>query len=142
MKFLSKIFGATGILKDVSDIADRFITTPQERREFEEAIKERLRSHELEAMSLANADRDSARNREVTLRNTLGVWAQNISAIAVIFGFMTLLYIVLMQPLPLSDRQATMADILLGTLGSIVIQIFQYWFGSSEGSRKKDDRSV
>jgi hypothetical protein len=138
--FLGKLFGGGGLLKDIGDVADRFITTPQQKREFQEAIQERLRLHEQELLKVHAADRADARQREILLRNTLGVWVQNMAAAAIVLCFIALLLISILRPIELTDRMATMVDIMIGSLAGILMQIFQYWFGSSEGSRQKDQR--
>jgi hypothetical protein len=84
----------------------------------------------LELYRLEVQDRHSARMREIALRNTIGVWVQNISAVLVILGFILTLVAVIYFPKEIPNK--TLADIMLGALGTIVITIFNYWYGSSK----------
>ncbi|MDW8302860.1 MAG: hypothetical protein RML38_10360 [Bacteroidia bacterium] len=84
----------------------------------------------LELYRLEVQDRHSARQREMALRNTVGVWVQNTCAILVIMGFLATLIAVIYFPKEIPNK--TLADIMLGSLGTIVITIFNYWYGSSK----------
>lgn len=83
------------------------------------------------------ADTQDARKRETTLRDSIGVWVQNTSAILVIVAFLGLLFVTVYLKVAIANKD--MVNILLGALGTIVIQIFQYWFGSSKSSSDKND---
>jgi len=83
------------------------------------------------------SDTQDARKRETTLRDSIGVWVQNTSAILVIIAFLGLLFVTVYLKVEIANKD--MVNILLGALGTIVIQIFQYWFGSSKSSSDKND---
>jgi hypothetical protein len=106
-------------LEEVRGIVNDTITTQEEKMQ---------KINELYALQVK--DLESARNRETQLRNTIGVWVQNVAAVFVIVAFVLVLLVVIYRPQEIPNK--TLADIMLGSLGTIVVQIFQYWFGSSK----------
>jgi hypothetical protein len=73
----------------------------------------------------------NARKRELPLQNRVGIWVQNGAAALVILSFVGLLFCVLYRENDLPNKD--IFNILLGILGTVVVQIFQYWFGASAG---------
>ncbi len=67
--------------------------------------------------------------REPGGHNDVAVWVQNGSATLVILSFVGLLFCVLYREGDLPNKD--IFNILLGILGTVVVQIFQYWFGAS-----------
>src|SRR5574343_522682 len=129
--------GGDGIVKDVTNIIDEVVTSKEEKEILQQKLLEIKNNHEQKLKELEGQDVSSARKREVNLRNTIGVWVQNIAAGCVILAFLLLLFLVVIKKQEVANRQ--LADILLGSLGVIVTQIFQYWFGSSRGSEAKNE---
>jgi hypothetical protein len=68
-------------------------------------------------------------NREPGARDGVAVWVQNGAATLVILSFVGLLFCVLYRESDLPNKD--IFNILLGILGTVVVQIFQYWFGAS-----------
>ncbi len=68
-------------------------------------------------------------NRELGVRDGVAVWVQNGAATLVILSFVGLLFCVLYRESDLPNKD--IFNILLGILGTVVVQIFQYWFGAS-----------
>lgn len=138
--FIKKILGSVdtgGIIKDVTDAVDKFVTTKEEKELLKQEMFKIQSEYETKIKELEIQDVSSARDREVQLRNTIGVWVQNLSAAFIIVGFLVLLFTVIYKKEEIANRQ--LADILLGSLGTVVIQVFQYWFGSSRSSDAKND---
>ena len=73
-----------------------------------------------------------AGNREPEMHNHVAVWVQNGAATLVILSFVGLLFCVLYREGDLPNKD--IFNILLGILGTVVVQIFQYWFGASAGT--------
>jgi hypothetical protein len=67
--------------------------------------------------------------REPGIRDGVAVWVQNGAATLVILSFVGLLFCVLYRESDLPNKD--IFNILLGILGTVVVQIFQYWFGAS-----------
>ncbi len=67
--------------------------------------------------------------REPAGHNGVAVWVQNGAATLVILSFVGLLFCVLYRESDLPNKD--IFNILLGILGTVVVQIFQYWFGAS-----------
>ncbi len=68
-------------------------------------------------------------HREPGRHNRVAVWVQNGAATLVILSFVGLLFCVLYRESDLPNKD--IFNILLGILGTVVVQIFQYWFGAS-----------
>ena len=134
---LSSLLGlsADKLVESLAKAADRFINTAEDKARLEQALRAEVDRH-LEAEAAAiSADRASARTRETTLRNALGVWVQNGAAAAVVLAYLGLLVGLFFAPLAPANQR--LADALAGALSGIVLQLFQYWFGSSAGSVSK-----
>lgn len=82
---------------------------------------------------LANDDRDSARKREISLRD----WTPCALAVAVTAGFFGILGFMAMHKVPADSKD--MLNIMLGSLGAAWVSIISYYFGSSSESSKKTD---
>lgn len=148
--FANLIAGKTAdIVESVGNVADKFITTGQEKEEFKlEVAKEVNRS--LEALAIEGnkeleiimKDKDSSRNREIQIANSESAPKLNkiitpLLAIFITLGFFTLLTIACFHGFP--PANAELLYIMLGSLGTGWIGIVGYYFGSSIGSSKKQD---
>lgn len=95
----------------------------------------------LEVFRLEIQDAQDARQQTITLAQTGSAisWGAPLVSILVTVMFGGALYLVLAQPLALDERQATVANILLGVLGAAMTQVINYWLGSSSGSKRSGD---
>lgn len=78
---------------------------------------------------IAGADSFCPESRELATQRSVRVWVQNGAATLVILSFVGLLFCVLYRENDLVNKD--IFNILLGILGTVVVQIFQYWFGAS-----------
>lgn len=81
----------------------------------------------------AEADRVSARQREMTLKDKVPA----AMAFVVTFGFFGVLYFMLFHTVPNAAHDALL--LLLGSLGTAWTAIISYYFGSSAGSDRKTE---
>lgn len=79
---------------------------------------------------LANEDRDSARRREINLRD----WTPRVLAFAILLAFFAMAGGVLFGELKATDA---MAGAIIGYLSAKAEQVVAYYFGSSAGSKQK-----
>ncbi len=79
------------------------------------------------------ADRASARQREMTIKDRIPA----ILALGITSGFFLLLFIMLKFPPPPASEKVM--DIMLGALTTAWIAVVTYYFGSSAGSAQKTD---
>jgi hypothetical protein len=88
---------------------------------------------EVERDRLAYGDRASAREREIKTGDN---WTPRIIAAIVIVGWFTVQWYLLQYLVPQENREIVMRG--LGTLDLAVGMVLGYYFGSSAGSREKN----
>jgi hypothetical protein len=125
MNWVKKIFGSPqkGLLEQAADIADRFIETPTEKKEFIER----------------------AFDREVKDRSEARILGRNKSAPTVLsyftIVFTLLLGIAIFSDIitweTLTDVQKGLIQTFLGVFLAKLNDVYGYWFGSSMGSEEK-----
>jgi hypothetical protein len=96
------------------------------------AIK--MRELDIDLERIANEDRDSARNREVATKD----WTPRILAGLITVGYFGALFYMLRNGLPQHGGSEAML-VMLGTLGTAWGGVVAYYFGSSAGSKAKDE---
>jgi hypothetical protein len=105
-----------------------------------DAVK--LKELDLKELELHNADRDSARNREVEMAKAdVHFITKNITsllAIGTLTSTMIMTGLVFFVNFP--DSQENIIIFVLGFLSSAATQVLSYYFGSSAGSKDKDEK--
>jgi len=107
----------------------------------EAALK--LREIDLKELEAHNKDRDSARNREAAIATSDVAPMLNKVVTPVLALGVTGLSFILFAILIFVDVKTEAKDILiyiLGVLSAAVTQILSYYFGSSQGSKDKEDK--
>lgn len=94
----------------------------------------RMRELDIDLERIANADRDSARSREVKTRD----WTPRLLAGLITAGYFGALFYMLRNGLPQHGGSEAML-VMLGTLGTAWGGVVAYYFGSSAGSKAKDE---
>jgi hypothetical protein len=123
-----------GVLGIAKNIIEKSTISPEEKQQLVNQIHE----FELTMVQEEMKNTADARNREVQLRNTIGVWMQNVAAGIIISAFVGLLFGIVFMKVEVQNKELVYT--LLGSLGTIVVTIFNYWFGGSAGSTKKTDQ--
>jgi hypothetical protein len=94
----------------------------------------KMRELDIDLERIANADRDSARNREVATKD----WTPRLLAGLITAGYFGALFYMLRNGLPQHGGSEAML-VMLGTLGTAWGGVVAYYFGSSAGSKAKDE---
>lgn len=96
------------------------------------------RAQEFETLRAQLADVQSARNQTVELAKAGSViaWGAPLVSILITVGFFVMLYLVIRREIP--EGSQTLANIMLGSLGTSFTAVVSYWVGSSAGSANKD----
>ena len=97
----------------------------------------KMRELDIDLERIANADRDSARNREIKTKD----WMPRILAFIVVGGFMLTVFMVLAGYVEgmRDPLMATTVGTLIGFVSAKCEQVVAYYFGSSAGSKAKDE---
>lgn len=101
-------------------------------REIDANFKTTMKKLDIDLAQIDASDRGSARNREIQT----GDKTPMVLAGVVCFGFFGTLIGLMLYGLPQRGQDALL--IMLGALGSAFTAIVSYYFGSSSGSRQKD----
>ena len=139
--------GSLGFIDDAFDSLfgglDDLFSNKEERRKAKnelQRIKKQLKgqtlAHTEKMAQIAAQDRQQARSTQKQALNKAW-WVMPTIALLSFLGFFGILFTLIFFDVP-SAKQPLY--IMLGALGTIVTQIAQFFFGSSEGSKRKDDR--
>lgn len=101
-------------------------------KEIEAEFKSKMEEAGIELERVAAADRDSARKRQVNMRD----WTPSVLGLAIIVGFFGVLWYIFQDGLPAEGGEVLM--IMVGALAALVSQVANYFFGSSVGSKSKE----
>lgn len=109
---------------------------PEDQVEFEKLMKE----HEKEMFELEIKDRDSARNREIEITKSLGHSdrMQIFVGVVIMFAFFVALVLIGFREIP--PRNEHIMINAVGILEGAILSVITYYFGSSMGSRLKDQK--
>ena len=103
---------------------------------FVEQTKAALESFRLEIQDVQDARRQTL---ALAQQGSVMAWGAVVVSILVTVMFGGALYMVLGRPIAFDERQATIANILLGVLGAAQMNVISYWLGSSSGSKRSGD---
>jgi hypothetical protein len=112
---------------------EQMLALKQADQQFAEAMQKMGFDHVEKLEQLGNDDRNSARQREMTVKDV----TPKLLALVVTLGFFGVLTFMLFQAVPKDSRDVL--NIMLGSLGTAWISIIAYYFGSSSGSAQKTE---
>jgi hypothetical protein len=135
MKFLADRFtgGDTGKVEDFLLSADP--KTLKELKVAELSFAKSMRELDIDVERIAQADRASARD----MAKARGFVPQIIMSSLYSAGYFAVLWAFMGGFLEVQDAHTSMFNGLLGVLSAAQIQIINFWFGSSAGSKSKSD---
>ena len=103
-------------------------------------VAERERDHEtatLETFKAGLGDVVSARQATLglTAQGSATAWAAPVLSVIIVVGFVTMIVVLLRVALPLGS--GPLANVLLGSLSAMALQVCNFYLGSSAGSERK-----
>ncbi len=120
-----------------TDVEDAVLhASPADLRKLKAAelvFRQQMKELEIDLEALHAADRDSARKRQVATGDQMPAFI----AFAALGGFFGILIAMIFVDLP--PRSQAPLNVMLGALGSLVVAIGNYYFGSSAGSSAKNE---
>ena len=102
-------------------------------KQVEHEFVEKMRALEIDVLKLDVQDRDSARRRQVDLKD----WVPAVLAVVIHAMLALLLWALFTRHIPAENQSA--ANILLGVVGGGVTSVWAFYYGSSVGSKAKTD---
>lgn len=131
------MFDIGGLLKAGAQIVDEFITTEEEK--FEQMLKKEQLNLEKEKIYLQ--DIQSARQMQIqALKQDDKFSKRFIYYFAIIWTIIGTIYIIGITFFEIPDKSVRFADTTLGfILGTIISQIIAFFYGSSLGSKLKEE---
>jgi len=133
---LGKPESAATTLQEAQEAVTRAVATPEglaKLREAEARLLELESQLTIRLEEVAAGDRASARAREIALRDRTPM----VLAVLAVTGFFGILGYMLVVGVPRGMQGSEALILMLGALGTIVAQVFNYYFGSSSGSKEK-----
>ncbi len=119
------------LLGGVKDLVQTFKLPPEQQLAFDQRMAELQTQAELKLAELEASDRNSARQREATVKDkTPAILAYSITA-----GFFGVLFFMMNYEIPLAEKEVLF--VMLGSLGTAWTGVIAYYFGSSAGSAAK-----
>ena len=119
-----------------SDIEKQLLGNPEQLAKVQVAeisFKQRLAELNIDIEKIAAGDRDSARKREIAVRDA----TPRILATLIITGYFFVQWFLLYHTIPSEMRELILRS--MGTLDMALGLVLSYYFGSSAGSDKKND---
>lgn len=101
-------------------------------KELEYKFKTDMESAGIALERIAADDRNSARERQVKMKD----WTPSVLGTAVVLGFFSVLAYIIKYGLPAEGQEVLL--IMVGALGAMTTQVGNFFFGSSSGSKNKD----
>lgn len=104
-------------------------------KSIEKDFEVRLKELDVDLERIGIEDRKSARD----LAKSTGVTPQTVLSLVFITGFFSILWVLFVAEITMTESQDRMAYTLLGVLGTTVTVIIKFWFGGSPNDSKNMD---
>lgn len=109
---------------------DQILSLKKAEAEYKAVIKQM----DLDLEQILSDDRNSARQREMALKDR----TPKIIGYLIMGGFFALLIGLMVFDVP--EKNSQVLNVMLGALGTMVTAVANYYFGSSSGSKSKDEK--
>ena len=147
--FLANIFnkGGGGIIDAIGNVADKFITTPSERQEFNLKVQmevnkhiELMEEHANKSVELYLKDVADARAMQMAALTQTDTFSKRFIyffALGIVIMAFSFDFILCFQQIP--TKNETIINVVVGTInGTALVSVVSFFFGSSRGSEDKN----
>lgn len=152
MSILSDIFsgGAKNLVDSVGNVLDNVITTKEEKQQLDnEMLKAEMqynlegRKLDLEEKKISVEDTGNARAREIQVNESDKTTKLNRNlmpflALGTIILNFALFFVLIFNPSLIKAEGKEILFYILGVCSTVLVQVYNYYFGSSAGSASKD----
>lgn len=107
-------------------------------READHSFKVKMKELGVEVQKLDAQDRDSAR----TMAQKVGIIPQVALSVVYTIGYFWLLAEIITGGVVIAENMQAIVNTLMGVMTAAQVQIMNFWFGSSSGSKDKDLKRV
>jgi hypothetical protein len=102
-------------------------------KQIDAQFKVRMKELDIDLERIASGDRDSARKMQMANND----WIPRLLAVMITIGFFGILVWMLMKGMPQTGTEALL--MMLGALGTAWTGVINFYYGSSAGSKQKND---
>jgi len=102
-------------------------------KQADQQFAKEMKALDVDVMRIDQADRGSAR----TMAKTNGIWPQVVLSTIYTIAYGVVLYCFMTGKLNVPEDQKILFGSLIGILTGAQVQILNFWFGSSSGSKQK-----
>lgn len=102
-------------------------------KQIDAQFKVRMKELDIDLERIASGDRDSARKMQMANND----WIPRLLAVMITVGFFGILVWMLMKGMPQTGTEALL--MMLGALGTAWTGVINFYYGSSAGSKQKND---
>lgn len=67
---------------------------------------------------------------------------RTVLAYTITISFITVVIMLMLRPVTLDDRTTQILNVLLGAMVAQLVNVYQFFFGSSSGSKDKDEALI
>lgn len=132
--------GVSALLKYGKELIQEFHVAPDKLIEYEQKAKQIEMDMVLRLEDMAAKDRDSARQREIAVKDS----TPRTLAFMIVGAFIAVAVFMVVHPYIWPDKELSantigMVGTVIGYLAAKAEQVASYYFGSSAGSEKKSD---
>lgn len=140
-KVVGELANALGADPTPEAVTEAIQRDPERAKDVVKSVEAANREAATNELELRLADTQDARAMQIQLidRGSVAQYGAPVVSIMIVAGFLGLLGLFVLRPIPLNDTQADILKIMIGILAGGFAQVGNYWLGSSAGAARSSD---